>query len=317
MTAAKVMPVDLTMHMGLSRRAAVRQRSDISLRYQHTIPRSSTPTDNSHPSGAASPPQLSLTPVIPMNSASSGGTLKKKKRVVFADAKGLALTAVRLFTVDPPEPEPDTIPQSEKPKDQPPVQGRILRLRLGFPQPSADLQSFLGGLAGSLVQLESCSLMGGLLSGMVRVCNISLEKAVHIRITFDSWRTHKDIPCTHVKQQPGSETDLFSFSVSFPSDLNLQDRVEFCVSFRPGSGSTLLWDNNSGQNYRIFVDVVDPEDVPLAWSRPFMTQSPKRPKAWPKRQSQIVHYPACFKPRSPNNMTLPPMCRQENIMPLC
>ncbi|KAI4876333.1 hypothetical protein NFI96_002702 [Prochilodus magdalenae] len=310
------MPVDLAMHMGLSRRAAVRQRCvpDTSMnRPQTSISRPSTPSDNCRPSRAATPPQCPQSPASQMSSSESGGTLKKKKRVVFADDKGLALTAVRHFIVDPPESPPDTTP-TEKPKDN----GRILRLRLGFSQPSADLISFLGGLADSLVQLESCSLTGGLLSGMVRVCNISLEKAVHIRITFDSWRTYKDIPCTYVQQQPGSETELFFFSLAFPSDLNIENRVEFRVAFRPGCGSTILWDNNRGQNYRIFVDVVDPEEVPLVWNRSFVTQSSKGPQAWPKRQSQLIRYSACLNPlSSPESMTIKPLSRQENIMPLC
>lgn len=304
------MPVDLTMHMGLSRRAAMRQRLEIpSLRNQHTLPRSSTPTDNSRPAKSITPP-LFFSSISSVSSSSSNGTLKKKKHVVFADDKGLALTDVRLFTEDPPKPLADAIPTPEKPKDQPPVQGRILRFRLGFPQPSADLPSFFGSLADSLVHLESCSLMGGSLSGSVRVCNISLEKAVHIRITFNSWRSHLDVPCTSIPQPPGSDTALFIFTVSFPSDLKLQDHVEFCVSFRPGCSGTLLWDDNSGQNYRILVDVVDPMEVPIR-NRSFLTQSPTRLQAWPNRKSQLMHYPACLSPLSSlENMTIKPLNRQ-------
>ncbi|XP_072514868.1 protein phosphatase 1 regulatory subunit 3C [Salminus brasiliensis] len=313
MAAAKVMPLDLVMHMGMSRRHAVRQRlempSDV-LRYQHTLPRTSKVS--THPARAATPPLLPPSPISPMSTSSSVGTLKKKKRVVFADDKGLALTAVRLFTVDPPESTSDAVPQPKKLKDQTPVQPRTLRLQLGFPQPSADLPSFLKGLADSLVRLETCSLMGGSLTGMVRVCNISQEKSVHIRITFDSWRSHQDIPCTYIQQHPGSATELFVFNVPFPSDLNLQERVEFRVLFRPGSGSTLLWDNNGGQSYRILVEVVDPEDVPVQ-NRPFKVQSLQWPQVWPKRKSQVVNYSPVS---SPENM-IKPLSRQEIITPLC
>lgn len=206
----------------MSRRHTVRQRlelpSDV-LRYHHTLPR--TGITSTHPARSVTPPLLPPppSPISPMSTSSSVGTLKKKKRVVFADDKGLALTAVRLFVVDRPESPSDTssVSQPEKPKDQLPVKPRTLRLRLGFPQPSADFASFVRGLTGSLVQLESCSLVDGSLTGMVRVCNISQEKAVHIRITFDSWRSHQDIPCTFIPQQPASATELFGFNMPFPS----------------------------------------------------------------------------------------------------
>ncbi|XP_066507432.1 protein phosphatase 1 regulatory subunit 3C [Hoplias malabaricus] len=320
MAAAKVLPVDMFMHMGLSRRAAVRQRSDMSsMRYQLTLPRPSAPSEIPCSLRAATPSQLTPSPpVSPLSYYSSAGTLKKKKRVVFADTKGLALTDVRIFTVDPPESPADAPAPSDKLKDPPHVQGRILRLKLGFPQPSANLPSFLGSLADSLVRLESCRLTGGSLSGMVRVYNISLEKTVHIRITYDSWRTHKDIPCTYIKQPAGSETENFIFSVPFPSDLNLQDRVEFRVLFRPGCGSTCLWDDNGGQNYRIFVDVVDPAKIPLVWKRLFLSRSSKWPQTWPKRKSQALHSTTYINPSNPpENMISTPLSRQENIVPLC
>lgn len=318
------MPADLVLHMGMSRRHAVRQRlelpSDV-LRYHHTLPRTSIPLP--HPARSATPPLLPppSSPVSPLSTPSSLGTLKRKKRVVFADDKGFALTSVRLFIVDHPESPSDapSVSQLEKLKDQVPIQPRTLRLRLGFPQPSADLASFLRGLGDSLVRLESCSLVSGSLTGMVRVCNVSQEKTVHIRITFDSWRSHQDIPCTYISQQPSSATELFVFNMPFPSDLNLQNQVEFGVLFRPGSGSTVLWDNNGGQNYRILVDVVDPvEDGLVAPNRSFNMQSLKWPQAWPRRKIQALNYPTCHSPISvPENMIIKPLSRQEIVMPLC
>uniref|UniRef100_A0A3B1IN03 Protein phosphatase 1 regulatory subunit 3C-like n=1 Tax=Astyanax mexicanus TaxID=7994 RepID=A0A3B1IN03_ASTMX len=331
MTAAKVMPADLSLHMGMSRRHAVRQRlelpSDV-LRYHHTLPRISIAS--THPARSSTPPPLlppPSSPISPLSTPSSVRTLKRKKHVVFADDKGLALTAVRIFIVDRPESPTDdsSVPQPEKIKDQVPVQPRTLRLRLGFPQPSADLTSFLRGLADSFVRLESCSLVDGSMTGTVRVCNISKEKTVHIRITFDAWRSHQDIPCSYMPQQPNSATQLFVFNMPFPSDLNLQNQVEFGVLFRPQSGSTLLWDNNGGQNYKILVEAVDPvEDAlvapvtPVVQNRLFKMQSLRWPQAWPKRKSQALDFSTCHSPVNiPENMINKPLSRQEIVTPLC
>uniref|UniRef100_A0A4W4H8U4 Protein phosphatase 1 regulatory subunit 3C2, duplicate a n=1 Tax=Electrophorus electricus TaxID=8005 RepID=A0A4W4H8U4_ELEEL len=213
-------------------------------------------------------------PFCPSNTLalpSKGATIKKKKRVVFADAKGLALTAVRLFPTDPPASDPD---------NQLCVPGLIPRLRLGFPQPSTHLPSFLTDLADVLVRLESCNLSGRSLSGTVRVCNISAKKAVHIRITFDSWRRHWDVPCVQTLQRHmDSKTDVFAFTVPLPSELSVQARMEFCVSFRPGLGNITLWDNNGGQNYRVSMDPASPKDVPVMREPCTTLSTTQEPKA--------------------------------------
>ncbi|KAG7322928.1 hypothetical protein KOW79_014274 [Hemibagrus wyckioides] len=290
MNTAKVMPVDLAMHMGLNRHPPVGQLLGLStLRAHHAVSRPSM-CDSQQPR----PPRSPQIPISPLNSTSPCGILKKKKRVVFADAKGLSLTAVRIFKSDPPISDMEELSPPVKVQTELSAQGKQLRLRLGFTQP-ADLPSYFEGLTKSLVHLESCTLIYGSLLGKVRVCNISQEKAVHIRITYDSWRSHQDIPCTPIKEKKGnSETELFVFNVPIPFCPSVQDRLEFCVSFRPGSGNINLWDSNGGQNYRILVEDIDSEEACMVEKKPLRPQNFQNPKSLPLRNGPVSYKSANF-----------------------
>ncbi|XP_060917770.1 protein phosphatase 1 regulatory subunit 3C-B [Labrus mixtus] len=192
---------------------------------------------------------------------------QNKKRVVFADAKGLALTAVRMFIPGSSIPTPTLVmkpvpvrfrgQQSPiKKLQQETLSNKLQRhkLRLGFPQPVLDIS--LARLREMRVQLESCNISENTLNGRVRVSHVSTDKAVHVRVTFDSWRSHHDVPCTFLHQQRfgGSEVDVFAFDVSLPKNIDPEDRVEFCVSLKTGAGATTHWDDNNGQNYTIYVE---------------------------------------------------------------
>ncbi|XP_053501567.1 protein phosphatase 1 regulatory subunit 3C-B-like [Ictalurus furcatus] len=315
MSAAKVMPVDLAMHMCLNRHPSVEQLLGMStLRSHRAITRPSI-YDTLRSKASRSPP-IPESPVSPVNSTSTFGTLKKKKRVVFADDKGLALTAVWIFNSDPPISDEEELSSPVKQKTDLSVQSKKPRLRLGFPQPSADLPSFLEKLAKTLVHLESCSLVYGSLFGKVRVCNISPEKAVHIRITYDSWRSHHDIPCTPIQQNnENSDTELFFFNVPVPSCPNIQDRLEFCVSFRPGSGNTLWWDSNDGRNYQILVEDVNSEEASAVEKKPL------RPQIFQSIQSvRLRNGPPLYRSASLSSLISPmnmmkTSSRQWNIIP--
>ncbi|XP_029296231.1 protein phosphatase 1 regulatory subunit 3C-B-like [Cottoperca gobio] len=188
----------------------------------------------------------------------------KNKRVIFADSRGMSLTAVRVFSDEEEQSDLDLLPS---------LQGlgsmtedgycRTVstccpgtRLKLGFPQPSADFQAFRAKLAESIVVLENCSVTEQALRGTVRVRNISLQKEVRIRITFDSWQSYRDVPCTYLQKRfGGPQTDIFEFDIGIPKVLDAKRRIEFCLSYLPGGQSKLFWDNNNGQNYSIAVCV--------------------------------------------------------------
>ncbi|KAM9323028.1 protein phosphatase 1 regulatory subunit 3C [Pholidichthys leucotaenia] len=177
------------------------------------------------------------------------------KCVTFADAKGLALTAMRHFIPEHSLPAPTLVMR--------PSSGQLEfhklkghKPRLGFPPPLLDFPAFLARLRDMNVQLGSCSVSEHSLGGRVFVCHVSSEKAVNVRVTFDSWQSHHDIPCMFMRQLRcgGSDVDFFSFDLSLPHNMDPKEKIEFCVLFRPGSGSATYWDDNRGQNYRVCLE---------------------------------------------------------------
>lgn len=188
----------------------------------------------------------------------------KNKHVVFADSQGLSLTDVRVFSDKEEHADFDLLPSLQG-------SGSIkedgysctvstccpgTRLKLGFPQPSENFQAFRAKLAESMVTLENCSVTEVALEGTVRVRNISFQKEVNVRITFDSWQSYRNVPCTYVQKRfGGPQTDIFEFYIDIPKVLDAKRKIEFCLSYLPGGQSKTFWDNNNGQNYSIAVCV--------------------------------------------------------------
>ncbi|XP_051269110.1 protein phosphatase 1 regulatory subunit 3C-B [Dicentrarchus labrax] len=292
-----VMPVDLAMCLSLSRRQPLYQLLSMSplkptqTHCQSTDCQPRTSLRSPYHSSFSPYPSSSPQPSGPRSCfrRDSGGL--SKKRVVFADAKGLALTAVRLFIPEPSSPASTLMmkpspaklqgQQSTSNKQQP------CRLRLGFPQPMLDLKASLARLREMRVQLESCSISEHSLSGKVHVSHVSTEKAVHIRVTFDSWRSHHDIPCTFLQQQRcgGSDMDVFAFDLSLPKNIDPKERVEFCVYFRPAPGAMPHKDDNRGQNYRVCMEKDGSNANQGDANRSYPTLSQYRPTSWPSHVS--------------------------------
>ncbi|KAM6951797.1 protein phosphatase 1 regulatory subunit 3C-B [Aplochiton taeniatus] len=177
---------------------------------------------------------------------------KKKKSVVFADSKGMSLTAIHVFK------EFEEDPLAELQFDLSDLEGAAAGLRLthdkgfvlDFPQPATDYLDFRNRLKRNQVCLENCSVQEHCLSGTIKVANISFEKSVSVRATIDGWQSHKDVECTFLNNVYGCpETDTFSFSLDLPTSLSPGLRVEFCLQYQ-ALGQT-YWDNNDGNNYRL------------------------------------------------------------------
>lgn len=184
---------------------------------------------------------------------------KKKKSVVFADSRGLALTAVHVFT------EAEDFLPTELQFHLKEMEDATAGLHLGdgkdapdcgsglvldFTQPAADYLDLRNRLKAQQVCLETCSVQDHLLSGTVQVRNLSFDKSVLIRITFDSWQSFQDAPCVYLNNIYGRpDTDTFSFSVPIPEVLQPTSRVEFCIQYQTQDQS--FWDNNRGNNYRL------------------------------------------------------------------
>lgn len=192
---------------------------------------------------------------------------KKKKSVVFADSRGLALTAVHIFN----EAE-DYLTELQFHLTE--IESATAGLHLGnsreaadcgsglvldFIQPAADYLELRNRLKAQQVCLETCSVQERLLSGTVQVRNLSFDKSVSVRITFDSWRTFQDVPCLYLNNIYGCpDIDTFSFSITVPDVLEPSSTVEFCIQYLTQDHT--FWDNNHGNNYRLAV--ADPNSSP-------------------------------------------------------
>ncbi|XP_073680868.1 protein phosphatase 1 regulatory subunit 3B-like [Garra rufa] len=175
---------------------------------------------------------------------------RAKKQVSFADHKGLALTVVKIFSeFDDPIDIPTTIEQFFFSSSLTLSEGTD-KLTLDFDQPSADYLKFRQRVENDHICLEHCMLKDKSIVGTIKVKNISFEKSVKLRITFDTWKSHTDIECQYVKDTyTGSNRDTFSFEASLPDQVPAHERIEFAICYEVNG--VMLWDNNQGQNYRI------------------------------------------------------------------
>ncbi|XP_022051570.1 protein phosphatase 1 regulatory subunit 3C-B [Acanthochromis polyacanthus] len=182
-----------------------------------------------------------------------------KKRVVFADTKGMSLTAIHVFSKFDDEPyqtKRGGRVMEELQFDMTDLESATMDLKisserslvLDFNQPSADYLDFRNRLIQNSVCLENCSLQERSLTGTIKVRNIGFEKSVQVRITYDSWVSFTDVECTFMNNVYScQDTDTFAFVLELPAYIPPQNRVEFCICFKV-QGQT-FWDNNDGKNY--------------------------------------------------------------------
>ncbi|KAG0674171.1 hypothetical protein C6P43_000751 [Kluyveromyces marxianus] len=102
---------------------------------------------------------------------------------------------------------------------------------------------------------------GNMLIGNVFVRNISYEKKVTVRYTFDKWVTQNDVESIWVSHDQdlkiagGSlDIDIFQFAIDL-GESNDTIAIELCILYQTREGPTWVdhWDNNSGKNYKIAI----------------------------------------------------------------
>lgn len=182
-----------------------------------------------------------------------------KKKVVFADSKGMSLTAIHTFSSFDDEVlrnSPGGGDELQFSMDD--LQAATLNLKissersllLDFQQPSADYLGFRNRLIQNLVCLENCSLQERSLTGTVKVRNVGFQKLVRLRATFDSWASFTDVDCTFLNNVYScQDTDTFAFVLELPNAILPQHRVEFCICYQVQDRT--FWDNNDGKNYTL------------------------------------------------------------------
>ncbi|XP_070541184.1 protein phosphatase 1 regulatory subunit 3B-like [Ptychodera flava] len=184
---------------------------------------------------------------------------KTKKKVSFADSKGLSLTSVRIMQ------EPSDMPPAlniqaigDLIRDETPQPSSTTNYILDFEQPASNYLDFRDRLEKNNVSLENVIMKDShTIMGTVKVRNIAFEKYVKVRVTHDSWASYKDVlavysPPSYAFGLMGSATpekyDTFSFEFQIPLNCNAK-KIEFCVCYDVGGQS--YWDNNCGKNYNI------------------------------------------------------------------
>ncbi|XP_012159972.1 uncharacterized protein LOC101458135 isoform X2 [Ceratitis capitata] len=181
------------------------------------------------------------------------GQSRCRKRVIFADDEGQPLTEVRVMS------EPSNVPPLWSTKFLEQItQGLVSphpadQWTVDFKQPASDYLTFRKKIDQDLVSLENVIVKDeeSIVVGTVKVKNVSFEKEVIVRVTWDDWKNQQDIFCTFARAY-GPATyahvvfDTFSFKITLPPS---SKRLEFCICYRANNQE--YWDNNDGKNYTI------------------------------------------------------------------
>ncbi|XP_042352538.1 protein phosphatase 1 regulatory subunit 3A [Plectropomus leopardus] len=169
------------------------------------------------------------------------------RRVSFADAKGLSLVQVKEFgTWDDP-----ILPVCDSSEGKGRDTEEYFLSPLTFSLPLSTEELFVK-VREQKVELETIELIPGttVLKGVIRVLNISFNKAVYIRTTLDAWSSHFDLLAEYIGSSD-SLMDLFSFKITLVPPFGEQGaRVDFCLRYETPLGT--FWANNNDRNYVLF-----------------------------------------------------------------
>ena len=114
-----------------------------------------------------------------------------------------------------------------------------------FNQPGGSCH-FLETVSRQKICLENAFMEGpNVVKGIVRVENISFQKAVIVRWTVNNWRTVNENDAEYSPGSSSGNTDKFTFRLSFPP-LKTGDRLQFCLRYECLGEH---WDSNQGANY--------------------------------------------------------------------
>ena len=183
------------------------------------------------------------------SSAESGRPASRK--VSFADL----LESVLVIDESPADP-PWTLCCQDDVDDElplPPADDEVasrdqVRLEANFTPPAAHYLAFRSAVETRFVSLANVIIKSRGVLGTVRVKNISFEKSVVVRYTFDGWATHSDVAATH---QPDDDYrfDTFTFLIDCPPSRPPGTRLHFAVRYSVAGAD--YWDSNGGDNYEV------------------------------------------------------------------
>ncbi|KAJ8978397.1 hypothetical protein NQ317_006304 [Molorchus minor] len=262
---------------------------------------SSFPTFAKPPTKMPASPKRPCLVIRPSDESSSSSDedptspTRLKKKVVFADDKGMSLTHVRVMT------EPSNVPPLWSYRFLAEVTHGINAdpethaepWEVTFAQPASDYVDFRKRLDTTKVSLENVIVKENedIIWGTVKVSNISFQKEVLVRSSTNDWKTYEDTFCVYVLNNLSSNAgpayvlyDTFSFKITLPPKAN---KIEFCVCFRCGTEE--YWDNNKDKNYVILKKTQTPLHKSLSCDDMYKTrENPSEPKVIMRKCAEIV-----------------------------
>lgn len=94
------------------------------------------------------------------------------------------------------------------------------------------------------------------LRGIVKVRNMSFQKWLAVRFTYDWWQTTSEVTATHKESVDGGSFDRFQFSLKLSDMLAKIEEKTLFIALRYNTEGREVWDNNGGSNYHVtFVKV--------------------------------------------------------------
>ena len=178
-------------------------------------------------------------------------TTSRAKKVSFADLVGLKLEFVKTITPCSSEDNLCSLGPLWQTNcdDSEPSTKRVKCLYPCFVQPSESMESFMKRVNSQNVCLEYIACNNLVITGLVRVTNLSYMKEVTVRFTLNGWETYRDIWADFMATCSDGKTEKFTFRISVPHDFEVNRQMEFAIRYRVSDFE--FWDNNDRDNYHV------------------------------------------------------------------
>ena len=94
------------------------------------------------------------------------------------------------------------------------------------------IDGFMRRLHAQNVCLENITCEKFVVSGLIRVTNLSYRKEVTVRFTLDGWETYRDIWADYMSSCSDGKNDKFTFRITVPFDFEVNRHMEFAIRYR-------------------------------------------------------------------------------------
>ncbi|KAL9957979.1 hypothetical protein ACROYT_G034939, partial [Oculina patagonica] len=157
------------------------------------------------------------------------------KKVSFADLVGLKLEFVK--TITPCSSEDNLSGDVDPWKNHYATSGHLPRRRVKclmpcFVHPLESTDHFMKRVYSQNVCLENIVCKNFVVTGLIRVTNLSYSKEVTVRFTLDGWKTCQDIWADYMSTCSDGKTEKFSFRITVPHDFEVNQYIEFAIRYR-------------------------------------------------------------------------------------